>query len=70
MSRRRKNRGQSNYIAPLRHHLANSPPPNGLRHIEVLHDDWCAFFKQRPCDCNPEIVSGPAVDAKYGTDAP
>ena len=24
-------------------------------HITVSHDEWCAYFKGRACNCNPNI---------------
>jgi hypothetical protein len=30
--------------------------PAGFVTINVLHDDWCAFFAGGACDCDPELV--------------
>lgn len=32
-----------------------TPTPGFLSEIEVSHDDWCAIFAGRPCDCLPTI---------------
>lgn len=29
--------------------------PPGLFHVDVLHDDLCNFWDDRPCNCNAEI---------------
>lgn len=26
-----------------------------VAHIQVSHDDWCAIFRQNPCNCDPDI---------------
>ena len=27
----------------------------GVHHIKVAHDSWCNIYKQKTCNCNPEI---------------
>ena len=30
--------------------------PGEVRHVAVMHDDWCALLKgEGACDCNPEV---------------
>ena len=29
--------------------------PGRVGHILVSHDDWCAFFKGRACNCDPDV---------------
>jgi hypothetical protein len=24
--------------------------------IEVAHDDWCGLYKQKPCDCDVDLI--------------
>lgn len=26
-----------------------------LQHVRVLHDDWCAVYRESDCDCDPDI---------------
>jgi len=40
--------------------------PDAHVHVEVRHDDDCAHWRYRPCDCEPQVVSGPAIDARWG----
>ena len=28
---------------------------NRDRHFKISHDDWCAFFKDGVCNCDPDI---------------
>jgi len=44
---------QHNYLAEL---LKMDFPPGAAYQVTVLHDDWCAFFTGRACNCSPEIV--------------
>ena len=30
--------------------------PAGLVTVEVLHDAWCARYRGRRCNCDPELV--------------
>lgn len=27
----------------------------GIKHIDITHDDWCAIFKGKYCNCNPDV---------------
>jgi hypothetical protein len=29
----------------------------------VAHDDWCAIYKDRPCNCDPDITVQTATEA-------
>ena len=29
----------------------------GLQHIQVKHDNWCAVYKGKDCNCDPDIES-------------
>ena len=44
-----------NYIEKLLRHVEQTTLKNGDHHIKVSHDDWCAFFKGRACNCDPDI---------------
>lgn len=53
------------YVRVLREHFRHAPTAEGVTHVEIYHDDWCGVFKGLFCDCEPEIVSGPAIQEKY-----
>jgi len=37
-------------------HLSAGGCESGGEHlIQVLHDDWCAFFQGRACNCDPIV---------------
>jgi len=38
----------------------------GSAHIQILHDDWCAFFHGRACNCVPIIRRMPAPPKPRG----
>ena len=44
-----------NYIAKLILYVLLRSPGNKDRHFKISHDDWCAFFKGRACNCDPDI---------------
>ena len=53
---------QHNYLAKLLRQAENllrlegQPGAGGGEyHIQVLHHDWCAFFRGRACNCNPIV---------------
>jgi hypothetical protein len=55
--------GRPRYLdALLRHLRAVGIEPGKVHHVEVRHDDGCAHWKGRPCDCEPEIETGARVD--------
>ncbi len=55
-----------NYLRVLAAHLAASPELRGkVGHVEIRHDDFCAHWLGRPCNCNPQVLTGPAIDRKY-----
>lgn len=65
-------RALPNYMRALLAREQLSPSPEGLHHVVVLHDDWCAFLKTgtaAKCNCTPSIASGPAIDARYDTNS-
>ncbi len=49
-------------------HLEENPPvPGTVFHVELRHDEWCAIWAaEGPCDCQPDVVTGPLIDRKYG----
>ncbi len=42
------------YIEKLLRYLEQTTLKSG-GHIKVSHDDWCAFFTGRACNCDPDI---------------
>ena len=44
-----------NYIEKLVQYAKQTPLGIGEHHMEVLHDDWCAWFKGGRCNCHPII---------------
>ena len=26
-----------------------------VHHMDIFHDDWCAIFQGKPCNCNPDV---------------
>ena len=44
-----------NHIEKLLRYVAKTPLGIGDRHVKVSHDDWCAFFTGRACNCDPDI---------------
>ena len=30
-------------------------PPNGFTKVDILHDDWCPHWADKPCTCNPDV---------------
>ncbi len=57
-----------NYEKLVEEHQRQDPPEMGkVNSYEINHDDWCDFMHLRgPCNCEPEVVSGPLIDRKYG----
>ena len=50
---------QSNYVKEFIDMVENGEmlTKPGLYKHDVYHDDWCNFFKNGICNCNPEIVT-------------
>ncbi|MEK7754511.1 MAG: hypothetical protein AAB654_21480 [Acidobacteriota bacterium] len=47
---------EPNYITKLRKMYAEGKlQPTGMYQAVVAHDDWCAMYDGRPCDCDPDI---------------
>jgi len=56
-----------NHIRALLAHYASGGIRKGeVTHVEVQHDDGCALLAGGACDCEPTVVTGPAVDRKHG----
>ena len=36
--------------------------PAGVMMTDIYHDDWCAIYKGRHCNCDPEIKICPVED--------
>jgi len=35
--------------------IAKEKWSTGVYMTEVAHDDWCNFYKNKPCSCTPDI---------------
>ena len=34
----------------------NAAQSGGVRHVSVMHDNWCSMLAGRgPCDCDPDV---------------
>ena len=44
-----------NYIAKFIRYVGQATVGTGDHHVRISHDDWCAFFKGRACNCDPDI---------------
>ena len=44
-----------NYIAKFIRYVLRRSLRNRDRHFKISHDHWCAFFKGRACNCDPNI---------------
>lgn len=36
--------------------------PGEVHQIVANHDDWCRFFKHKPCNCDPDIKWAPTAE--------
>ena len=36
--------------------------PEGVQHVQVLHDDYCLIHVGKDCNCDPDIELGNAED--------
>jgi hypothetical protein len=56
MNRQRRDKFYKDYLRHLPRVPVNAPfEPGELHHLAVFHDDWCAIFKGKECNCNPII---------------
>jgi hypothetical protein len=57
MKRAKERAKVPNYIKKLRYLVKiGTIPLNVETHmIDVEHDNWCAIFKGKPCNCDPTI---------------
>ena len=46
-----------NYLRKLRYLMRVGALPHavGLHQITVYHDDWCGIYRQKRCNCDPDI---------------
>ena len=44
-----------NYAEKLLRYVEQTTLKSGERHFKISHDDWCAFFTGRACNCDPDI---------------
>jgi hypothetical protein len=55
-----------NYVKKIRYlaRIGAIPRDAGLHKLDILHDSWCAIFKDKRCDCDPDVrvkASLPAI---------
>lgn len=43
-----------NYLSKILE-LAKHAEKGGLLEIDVRHDKWCEIYKNKACNCNPEV---------------
>lgn len=55
ISKSQKNE-HGNYLRKFDRLVAAGMIPAGSRVIDVEHDSWCAIFRGRHCNCDPDIV--------------
>ena len=73
MSRRRslgrraaRRRGLPGYLPALLEHIQAADFPPGVHVVEVWHAERCPQLAGGHCNCAVRILSGPAVDRRYG----
>ena len=49
---------QPNYVRKLHYlyRIGAIPRSVGVHMITVFHDDWCAIYQDRRCNCDPDIT--------------
>jgi hypothetical protein len=55
---------EPNYVRKLRAMIESGQiqtAAGGAVVVDVAHDSWCAIFKGKRCDCDPEIRVRPVV---------
>ena len=50
-----KNYKDSNYLKEIDKVLKGTNYTPGIHHIKIAHDSWCNIYKQKACNCNPEV---------------
>lgn len=59
---------QSNYEKEIeRLFQAGTIREGEVYNVLVAHDDWCSIYKNKPCDCDPDIFdceTGEALNRK------
>ncbi len=45
-----------NYVSKIARLIEKNPQLRGCALlIDIRHDDWCAIYSGRPCNCDPEV---------------
>lgn len=44
-----------NHAEKLLRYVEQTTSKSSERHFKISHDGWCAFFKGRACNCDPDI---------------
>ena len=55
----------SNYMQVIQRALRLHPERfkgGVVTHVEIQHDDGCAFWKGEACNCNPNVIFGKEPD--------
>ena len=48
---------QPNYVRKLQYLYRTGAIPStvGVHMVSIYHDEWCGVFKDKRCNCNPDI---------------
>ena len=48
---------EHNYVVKIREMEINGqiPRTKGVYHLHIYHDNWCGIYKNKLCDCDPEL---------------
>lgn len=60
MANRTDTKSEHNYKIKLRHMMTVGALPHdvGVHEVIVYHDSWCGIYKNRRCNCDPDIRLG------------
>jgi len=60
---------QGNHFSLITSALRAAPQGPGLFMADIRHDNWCAIFCDRPCDCDPDLDIKRANPMEYSNDS-
>jgi hypothetical protein len=44
-----------NYLKKIEQMRSEGKIPAEVTDIRIIHDNWCAFYQDKECDCDPGI---------------